>query len=218
MKKSKLFIFASILITITLISCGETDANESIENPLPIYGQKEFIEGIDKDTVYHTIPFWSFENQDGQHVGSKDYMGKPYIAYFFFSHCPQICPRLNANMKQFQDDTKDLDYRVVAYTVDPTRDSVERLKFYAEEYGFNLTNYNFVTGSQTSIYELGVNGYLVPNSQDALAPGGFLHSEKLILIDSKGRIRGFYEGTENAEVELLKKDLKTLISHESNSK
>lgn len=121
-------------------------------------------------------------------------------------------------MKGFQDATMDLDFNVVGFTVDPERDSVERLKVYADEYGFDLTNYNFVTGFQKDIYELGVNGFLVPNSQDALAPGGFLHSEKLILIDSKSRIRGYYEGTESAQVELLKKDLKTLIEDESRNK
>ncbi len=206
-------------LVVLLAGCNESNnTNSKVENPLPIYGHREFIEGIDKDTVYHTIPFWSFVNQDGKYVGTNDYQGKPYVAYFFFSHCPQICPKINSNMKQFQDDTKDLDYNVVAYTVDPKRDSVERLKFYAEEYGFDLSNYNFVTGIQKDIYELGVNGYLVPNSQDALAPGGFLHSEKLMLIDSKMRIRGFYEGTESAQIELLKADLKKLIIDESRNK
>ena len=95
---------------------------------------------------------------------------------------------------------------------------MERLKIYAEEYGFDLSNYNFVTGIQKDIYELGVNGFLVPNSEDALAPGGFLHSDKLMLIDSKSRIRGFYDGTESAQLELLKEDLKKLIADESSSK
>lgn len=220
--KNKIAIGASILICLLVASCDNTAKEETntekINNSdqnLPIFGNKDFIEGFDEDTIYHTIPYWSFVNQDGVKVGTKDYEGKPYVAYFFFSHCPQICPKINSNMKAFQDDTKELDFKVVGFTVDPERDSVERLKVYADEYGFDLANYNFVTGIQKDIYELGVNGFLVPNSQDALAPGGFLHSEKLMLIDSKSRIRGYYEGTESAQVELLKEDLKKLIADES---
>lgn len=149
-------------------------------------------------------------------MSKSDYLGKPYIAYFFFSHCPKICPKINSNMKYFQEQTSGLEYNVIAHTVDPERDSVERLKFYGDEYGFDYANYNFVTGNKEEIYTLGVKSYLVPNQEDALAPGGFLHSEKLILIDSKGRIRGYYEGTEKDEVDLLIEDLKLLIKLEEN--
>lgn len=219
---NKIAISFTLLLTILLSSCSETVSKEidsqKSDNPLYIYGNKEFIPEIDKDTVYHTIPYWSFVNQDGKYVSTDDYEGKPYLAYFFFSNCPQICPKVNSNMKSFQDETKDLDYNTIAYTVDPERDSVERLKVYADEYEFDLTHYNFVTGNQQEIYELGVNGYLVPNSEDALAPGGFLHSEKIMLIDSKLRIRGYYDGLEKSELELLKKDLIKLIKDESNGK
>jgi protein SCO1/2 len=220
MKNNLIILFVLILSGLTY-SCTDSpkENNVSTENKaLPIFGHKEFIEGIDKDTLYHTIPYWSFVNQDGEYVGSKNYEGKPYVAYFFFSNCPKICPKINSNMKDFQDATAGLDFQVVAFTVDPERDTVERLKVYADEYGFDLTHYNFVTGIQKDIYELGVNGFLVPNSEDALAPGGFLHSDKLMLIDSKSRIRGYYDGTESAQVELLKEDLIKLIDDESNSK
>lgn len=181
-----------------------------INEPLPILGEKEFIEGVDKDTVYHTIPFWSFENQEGKMVGTTDYQGKIYIADFFFSHCPSICPKMLENMKYVQEELKDLNISIVSYTVDPKNDNVERLKWYAENNEINTDNWNFVTGIQQDIYELGVNGYLVPNQEDALAPGGFLHSEKFILIDEKSRIRGFYDGTELEQVNQLIKDVKTL--------
>ena len=181
-----------------------------ISEPLPILGEKEFIEGVDKDTVYHTIPFWSFENQEGKMVGTTDYQGEIYIADFFFSHCPSICPKMLENMKYIQEELKDLNINIVSYTVDPKNDNVERLKWYVENNEINTDNWNFVTGIQQDIYELGVNGYLVPNQEDALAPGGFLHSEKFILIDKKSRIRGFYDGTELEQVDQLIKDVKTL--------
>ncbi len=209
------------LSTSLLTSCGEegqaeTTASEQEKTNLPIYGNKEFIEAIDEDTIYHTIEEWSFMNQDSLEVSLSDFQGKPYVAYFFFTHCPKICPKINANMKYFQEQTEGLEFNVIAHTVDPERDSVARLKFYGDEYGFDYSNYNFVTGKKEEIYTLGVTSYLVPNQEDVLAPGGFLHSEKLILIDSKGRIRGYYEGTEKDQVDLLIEDLKLLIKLEEN--
>ena len=84
---------------------------------------------------------------------------------------------------------------------------------YARTYGVNFSNWNLLTGDQSAIYELGVNGYLVPNQEDALAPGGFLHSEKLILIDQNKRIRGYYNGTDE---EISQKLLKTLKNYSKN--
>lgn len=198
----KNYLFVFVVALLALSSC--------ISEPLPILGEKEFIEGVDKDTVYHTIPFWSFENQEGKMVGTTDYQGEIYIADFFFSHCPSICPQMLENMKYVQEELKDLNINIVSYTVDPKNDNVERLKWYVENNEINTDNWNFVTGIQQDIYELGVNGYLVPNQEDALAPGGFLHSEKFILIDKKSRIRGFYDGTELEQVDQLIKDVKTL--------
>lgn len=190
-------------VVLLLSSCSEN-------KPLEIFGPKEFIEGVDQDTIYHTIPFWSFENQDGKMVGTNDYQGEVYIADFFFSHCPSICPTMLENMKQVQKELKAYDVKIISYTVDPKNDNVERLKWYTEHNQIDTKNWNFVTGIQQDIYELGVKGYLVPNQEDALAPGGFLHSEKFILIDKKSRIRGFYDGTEQQEIEKLIKDVKTL--------
>lgn len=194
----------------------ETTSPSKDKSALPIYGVKEFIPGVDEDTLYHTVEDWHFVNQNNVMVSKADYDGKPYVAYFFFTHCPKICPKINSNMKYFQEQTEGWDFNVIAHTVDPERDSVERLRFYGDEYGFDYSNYNFVTGNKDTIYSLGVNSYMVPNQEDALAPGGFLHSEKLILVDSKGRIRGYYEGTEKAEVDRLIEDLDLLIELEKN--
>lgn len=215
------YILLGILF-FALASCvetsEETDVNEQPKekSDLPIYGQKEFIPGVDEDTLYHTVGKWKFINQDSLMISRADYEGKPYVAYFFFSNCPKICPKINSNMKYFQEQTAGLDFKVIAHTVDPERDTVDRLKFYGDEYGFDYSNYNFVTGNKEDIYSLGINSYLVPNQEDALAPGGFLHSEKLILVDSKGRIRGYYNGTEKEQVDLLIEDLKLLIKLEAN--
>ena len=190
----------TLLMAIIFISCKE-------ESKLPIWGQKEFIQGIDKDTVYHTISYWNFTNQDGELISKSDYEGQVYVANFFFTRCPGICPILTKNIKQVQAETKGINVSFLSHTVDPKNDTVGRLKSYCDNKKIDNSNWNFVTGDQNSIYEMGVLSYLVPNSEDALAPGGFLHSDKFILIDTKSRIRGMYSGTDSTEVERLILDI-----------
>ena len=196
---NRLIILAGFFIC--LISCNNK------EKQLPIYGQKDFIEGIDKDTIYHTIPQWSFVNQNGDFVNSSDYLGDIYVVYFFFTHCPSICPAMTKNVVNLQQKAINLDIKFLSYTVDPEKDSSERLKWYENTFGINGKNWNLLTGDQQSIYELGVNGYLVPNQEDALSPGGFLHSEKVMLVDKKGRIRGSYDGTDSDQIDKLFEDI-----------
>ena len=192
-----------IIILFILIGCNR---GANIET-LPIFGQKQFIEGIDQDTIYHTVPNWSFQNQYGDTIKSDFYSGKVYVVDFFFSHCPTICPAMTMNMVKLQQMTKELNVSFVSFTVDPKQDSSERLLWYQETFGINGHNWNLLTGNQTLIYQLGVNGFLVPNQEDALAPGGFLHSEKMMLIDTRSRIRGYYDGTDIDQMTILLNDI-----------
>ncbi len=203
----KAILLGGIALVLLLSSCSE-------KKELPIFGAKEFIVGIDKDTVYHTIPFWSFINQDNERVSSQDYQDKIYIADFFFTHCPGVCPELLESLKTVQQALKGTDVSIISHTVDPKNDTPERLKWYVNKNNIDTQNWNFLTGNKQEIYELGVNGYLVPNQEDALAPGGFLHSEKFILIDKKKRIRGFYNGRDQASVNQLLEDVKLLIDEQ----
>ena len=202
----------ALILLIALVSCNQdTENNHSTkQSRLPIYGVKDFIPTIDKDTVYHTIPYWEFINQDGDTVSKSDYNGKIYVANFFFSHCMGICPILTKNIRKIQEKTEGENILFISHTVDPKNDTTERLKWYAEKNNADLSNWNFVTGNQGEINELGVNSYLVPSEEDVLAPGGFLHSDKFILIDKLARIRGIYNGTEDAEVDKLLKDIQIL--------
>jgi protein SCO1 len=209
MKKSSV-VLAVIFGALFMLACNES--REDDLDVLPIYGPKEFIPGIDEDTVYHTIPFWNFTNQDGKTISKIDYQETVYVAYYFFTHCPTICPFMTKQAKRLQEETKELPIKFIAHTVDPQNDSSQRLKFYADEYQFDYSNFNFVTGDKKSLYTLGVEGYLIPSQEDALAPGGFLHSEMFVLIDKKSRIRGYYDGTEINQVDQLIKDIKLLIN------
>ncbi len=197
---------------ISLLIKEEKEKTKSTD--LPIFGNKDYDSKIDKDTVYHQIPYWSFLNQTGDGISSKDLNGKVHLVDFFFTNCPTICPKMTLNMKKIQDALKIEclnNVELLSFTVDPNRDSIERLNEYANSYKLDSVNWSLLTGDQNTIYELGVNGFLVPNQEDALAPGGFLHSEKLILIDKEQRIRGYYDGTDSTIVPIVVEHIKTLL-------
>lgn len=99
----------------------------------------------------------------------------------------------------------------MSFTVDPLKDTSEKLLEYANSYNVDSSNWNMLTGDQSTIYDLGVNGFLVPNQEDALAPGGFLHSEKLILLDQLNRIRGYYDGTDSLNIPIIVQHIQSLL-------
>jgi protein SCO1/2 len=190
------------------------EKHSSKKYDLPIFGNKEFDPSIDSDTLYHVIPTWSFLNQNGNIKSSKDFKNKVRLVDFFFTSCPTICPKMTVNMKKIQQliNTGCLNnIELLSFTVDPSRDSVEKLKEYCNTYNVDSKNWNMLTGDQNSIYDVGVNGFLVPNQEDALAPGGFLHSEKMILIDKKNRIRGYYDGTDSLNIPIIVQHIKSLL-------
>jgi protein SCO1/2 len=167
-------------------------------NKLPHIGPKEAILNDDGsyDTLYHKIPYFEFTNQDGKKVTRDDLLGHVYVADFFFVTCPTICPKMTTNMGYVQNkfsDRKDL--RFISITVNPEHDTVEVLKDYAEMVHANTENWDFLTGDKDAIYDVALNGFFVSAQKDEVAPGGFLHSQYLILIDKEGHIRGLFDGT-----------------------
>ena len=191
----------------------EEQVNSELKE-LPIYGNKDFDSSIDKDTLYHQIPDWSFENQNSQIITSEQLDNKIKLVDFFFTSCPTICPRMTLNMHKIQSILKKnclTDIELLSFTVDPIKDTSEKLLEYANSYNVDSTNWNMLTGDQATIYDLGVNGFLVPNQEDALAPGGFLHSEKLILLDQFNRIRGYYDGTDSLNIPIIVQHIQSLL-------
>lgn len=191
----------------------EEQGNSKLKE-LPIYGNKDFDSSIDKDTLYHQIPDWSFENQNSQIITSEQLDNKIKLVDFFFTSCPTICPRMTLNMHKIQSILKKnclTDIELLSFTVDPIKDTSEKLLEYANSYNVDSTNWNMLTGDQATIYDLGVNGFLVPNQEDALAPGGFLHSEKLILLDQFNRIRGYYDGTDSLNIPIIVQHIQSLL-------
>lgn len=183
---------------------------------LPVYYPEDVkttvVDGKEKtDTVYHTIPPFRFINQDGDTVTEKILEDKIYVADFFFTTCPAICPKMMFNLEKVNVVTqKNQDFFIISHTVNPAHDSVPVLKKYAELVHADSKKWMLVTGNKKDIYDLGIDGYKLAVDEDPRAPGGFLHSELFVLVDKEKRIRGYYDGTDSVHVSKLINDIKTL--------
>ncbi len=178
------------------------------------------------------VPNFSFTNQDGKTVSNKDYEGKVYVVEFFFTTCPTICPKMNANLIQIQNTfTDNKDFGVASFTINPNNDTPEVLKAYADKYGVTNSNWNMMTGDKDAIYELANLGFNIYAGENPEAEEGFEHSGNFALIDKNGFIRSrkvqgnpviFYNGIISEEegvddegmeqqITMLKEDIKKLL-------
>lgn len=160
---------------------------------------------------YHTIADFALVNQNGDTITQEDYKDKIYIADFFFTTCPTICPIMTKNMASIQGKIGD-DVLLLSHSVTPQIDSVAQLKKYALEKGVDDSKWNLVTGDKKQIYELARKSYLAVKTDGDGGPFDMIHTENFILVDKKKRIRGFYDGTNAEEVERLLEDLQVLKS------
>jgi protein SCO1/2 len=178
---------------------------------LPYFNSADFTP--EWNTPKHKIPEFSFINQNGKEVNNKTFKGKIYIADFFFTSCPGICPKLTKNMRAIQEAYKNQDnIMLLSHTVMPWRDSIPLLKQYAEKYHVNSEKWHLVTGDKDALYDIARNGYFADEdftkTQDE---SNFIHTENFILIDKEGYIRGVYNGTLPVDVERLKRHVKILM-------
>ncbi|MBC7916052.1 MAG: SCO family protein [Pyrinomonadaceae bacterium] len=191
--------------------------SDKADTRLPILGECEPVEKVVNgktvtDTIYQTIPAFSFINQDSITVTEKDFEGKIYVADFFFTSCTSICPVMHRNMLKVYQEFKDKkDVGIVSHTIDFKYDSPSRLKTYAEKLGISGNQWQFLKGTKDSIYTLAQKNYLVAASEDKNATDGFIHQGWFILVDKEKRLRGAYDGTDPEQVEQLIVDMKTLL-------
>ena len=192
------------------------------EKRLPVY-QPSMVnpELVDSTLVYvkkyHSIADFKLINQNGDTISQADYADKIYIADFFFTTCPTICPVMTANMADIQQIIKgDDEVMLLSHSVTPEIDSVPQLKKYALEKGVIDAKWNLVTGDKKQIYELARKSYLAVLTDGDGGPYDMIHTENFILVDKERRIRGFYDGTSSDEVAQLLEDLKVLKSSNRN--
>ncbi|MGE0562129.1 MAG: SCO family protein [Flavobacteriales bacterium] len=199
----KKIIFLSLILLMPSIAYLFLYTGKHNFHRLEYIGPKEAVLNDEGkyDTNYHQIPYFEFINQDGKKVTRNDLLGHVYIADFFFATCPSICPKMTTNMSYIQNKFKDnKNLRYLSITVNPEHDSVSVLKEYADKVHADTKSWDFVTGNKDSIYEIAFNGFFVSAQRDSIAPGGFLHSGMLILVDKNAHIRGYFDGTTHKEV------------------
>lgn len=191
-------------------------------NYLPYYGPKEVV-AVERDgrtvidTLYATVPPFSFIDRNGRVFTDQLVEGKILVVDFFFTRCTTICPRMSVWMQQLQlkldDDAYD-DVVFLSHTVDPEYDTPEVLDGYARKLQADTSRWKFLTGNKADIYLLGAEGYYLAAREDVLAPDGFLHSEKFVLVDKERHIRGYYDGTTQEGMNALAADVKMLLKEE----
>ena len=200
------FSTATISLFYTILKPVET---------LPIYQPAEVNEKLVDSSIvhvskYHKISNFTLTNQNGEKITQENYNDKIYVADFFFTTCQDICPIMTKNMYKLQQELKnDKEILFLSHTVIPEIDNVERLKEYAVVNNVDDSKWNLVTGDKRQIYELARKSYLAVEDSE-FEKYDMIHTENFMLIDKEKQIRGFYDGTNDKEIEKLLSDIQIL--------
>jgi protein SCO1 len=206
------------LLSGIFISCEQP--NDLAKQGLPYIGHYDIaFEEADGysigDTIYHQVPEFLYLTQDSTELSSEDIKGKVWVAKFFFSTCPTICPPMTSSMKQLRADMAEYDADLVylSFSINPKKDTPSRLQEYIAEHEIeNTENWYFLTGvEEDETHILGTEGFKIHAMSDDNAPGGYAHSPNFILVDQNLHIRGLYDGLEPNDVNQLKEDIKKLL-------
>jgi len=176
----------------------------------------------DKLVVIGPAPKFELIDQNKKTITNKDYSNKVYVLEFFFATCPSICPKMNKNLIEVQNQFfGNPNFGIVSITIDPEHDTAEVLKAHAELLGVKSSNWHFLTGEKKYIYDLANKGFNLYAGENSKVNGGFEHSGFFALIDKKGNIRCrkdeygnpilYYEGIENEGVQAIKEDIAILL-------
>ena len=213
-------LFASIMLIISLSAIFMFYNVLTPEKKLPIYQPNMVKFQLVDSTIqhvkrFHKIDDFSLVNQNNEIITNETYDGKIYIADFFFTTCPGICPIMKENMIVLQDEfIDDDDILLLSHTVTPEIDSVHVLKKYSQDKGVIDSKWNMVTGDKKQIYNLARKSYLVAEDIEGPRQYDMIHTENFVLVDSKRRIRGFYDGTDIDVMDNLISDIKILKKEE----
>jgi protein SCO1/2 len=179
------------------------------------------------DTVWHRVKNITLTNQLGKQVSLDDIKGKVIVADFFFTSCPGICPTLTRNMKKLQDAMKVKDeirtpdsafIQYLSFSVDPVRDSAPVLKKYADRYGVNHDVWWMLTGTKKQIYDFALNELKMGVPDPETVDTSFIHTSKLVLLDKDRVVRGYYDGTDSARLDVLARDIVYILMEKDKKK
>tara|TARA_B100001057_G_scaffold493275_1_gene587369 strand:+ start:1507 stop:2187 length:681 start_codon:yes stop_codon:yes gene_type:complete len=209
----KYLILFIIIFTISGVSIFNIALTP--EKKLPIYSPSMVSSDLVDDDLkhvkkYHKISNFNLVNQNGQETTQNNYDKKIYVADFFFTTCPNICPIMTGNMVFLQNELSDQDVMFASFSVTPEIDSVEVLKKYAIDKGVNDKKWNLMTGDKKQIYNLARKSFLVVKNNPQMDSHDMIHTENFVLVDKEKRIRGFYDGTKMEEMNKIISDIKIL--------
>ncbi|MBY0245600.1 MAG: SCO family protein [Sphingobacteriaceae bacterium] len=207
MRKSILFLTFSILL---MSACKE---NSKRLPYLQLTETQKMVDGkIVIDSVFKTIPNFSFLDQDSTVFTLKNLENSIYVADFFFTSCPSICPTMHRNLlKVYKKYEQNTDVKYISHSIDVKYDKPSVMKKYAKKLGVDTKKWSFLWGSRDSIYAIAERNYLVAVKEDKNDPSGFVHQGYLILVDKQQRIRGAYDGTDEKQVQQLMTDIDILL-------
>lgn len=179
--------------------------NPSLPYYFPVGDTTYSVEGVEvKDTFYHTVPDFNFVNQLGKNVTSSTVEGKIKVVNYIFTRCGKQCPDMTSKMQDVYETFRgETDVVILSHTVDPEYDTPEVLNDYANQYNISSDNWFFLTGDKEALYKQAYKGYKISALEDDTVEGGFLHSDKVLLIDKENHVRGFYTNTDFDEIKRL---------------
>ncbi len=199
------------LVTTLLAMLGCKTNNDE----LPYLGQSMIENGKE---IHHYVGKFKHYNQDSIQMTNESLKEYIYVTDFFFTSCPSICPKVKKQMLKIYNEVKnDPQIKLVSFSIDPKRDTVKKLKLYADNLGIDHNKWYFLTGDKDETLAL-ANSYFVAAFEDASAPGGFDHSGKIILVDKEGHVRSFSEGTDSEDTPKIIADIKKLSLSYTNAK
>jgi protein SCO1/2 len=164
----------------------------------------------------HKVGKFSFQNQDNQTISEKDVKGKIYVAEYFFTTCKSICPIMNKQMQRVQTAFEgNSTFEILSFTVDPKNDGPKQMLAYAKAHGYQPGQWHFITGDKKNLYSLARTSFFVLKPAEAAnlgdAGSDFIHTNNFVLVDQDRHIRGYYDGTNAAEVDQLILDIEKLL-------
>jgi protein SCO1 len=196
MKKYTIWLFMAAVVFLPMGVFALVKWFEHSYTELPVLGPES-----------HVIADFQLSNQYGAITSLKNWEGKITVDNFFFTHCPAVCPKMIRSLKKVQQQyAGDEAISINSFTVDPERDSVAQLKSYAQRLDIKQ-NWQLLTGEKKEIYKLARKSFLVVATEGDGGPTDFIHSELLVLVDREKRIRGYYNGTDEEEVNNLLRDI-----------
>jgi protein SCO1/2 len=211
LKRAQFFRMLGLaMIIMQLFSCGDQEKRLPM---IPDGVKTTIIDGKEViDTIYKSIPEFSYYNQDSVLINNNLFDGKIYVADFFFTSCPTICPVMHRNMMKVFEKYKDHpDVMLLSHTIDYKYDKPSKLKAYKTKLGADGKQWQFVWGTKEAIYSTAQHNYLVAVGEDKAAAGGYIHQGYLVLIDKHRRIRNAYDGTNEEQVRKLMIDMDILL-------